>query len=127
MPTTAVWVCADCGGGVVLAHTAWNVLFCRTHTLLRTPDWSTWCRWCCTEVVARPPGHPGRKREPEVPVPETTATFAGRSRVEELAEYERHPFLHTAVRILSRQFSPFTYPAGAATISSPRLAFSRRA
>src|SRR5215831_11530 len=67
--------------GFVLAHTAGNVRFGRTHTPLHMPGSSTWCRWWSTEVVARPPGRAGRKREPPVRVPETKAGFAVRSRV----------------------------------------------
>src|SRR5215813_12196972 len=81
MPTTAVLVCADSGDVAVLARTAWSVLFCRKHTRPRTLDWSTCCRWWCIEVVARPPGHAGRKREPAVRVLETKAAFAVPSRV----------------------------------------------
>src|SRR5215471_12375388 len=76
MLTTAVLVCADSGDVAVLARTAWSVLFCRKHTRPRTLDWSTCCRWWCIEVVARPPGHAGRKREPAVRVLETKAAFA---------------------------------------------------
>src|SRR5215471_2192757 len=91
--TIADWACAESGDGVVPAHTVSNARFCRKHTRLRRLDGSAWRRWWCTEVVATSLGRAGRKREPEVPVPETTATFAVRSRVRKICGTPTPPVL----------------------------------
>jgi hypothetical protein len=126
MPTIGLSVYVDSGVVLLPAHTALHALSCRTHTRPRTPDCSTSYRWWRTVVVSTRPGRVGQKPEPAVRFRRNHSNVCR-------AEPSSRNLLNTSNTrswtrrsgSFSRRSSPLIYPAGEATISSPRFAFSR--